>query len=302
MKPSIVILAAGMGSRYGSLKQVDRFGPSGETIVEYSIYDALRAGFGKIVMVVRKEFVNDFKDLILRNAMTKADIEFAFQELENIPDGLSVPPDRAKPWGTGHAVLVARKNISTPFAVINADDFYGTASYKVMADFLIQPPEESMDIYCIAGYTLENTLSESGHVSRGVCMTDENGFLKSISEHKKIFRRGNAIISQFDETHTAEFTGREIVSMNLMGFTPSLFHYLDAQFRTFIQDNIDNLSAEFYLPAVVNNVVKEGKARVKVLQTTEKWFGVTYKEDRPMVINSLIKLLEAGVYPVNLWE
>ncbi|MBS1233836.1 MAG: Nucleotidyl transferase, partial [Bacteroidetes bacterium] len=254
MKPSLVILAAGMDSRYGSLKQVDRFGPSGETIVEYSIYDALRAGFGKIVMVVRKEFVNDFKDLILRNAMTKAEIDFAFQELENIPEGLSVPNDRAKPWGTGHALLVAGKNISTPFAVVNADDFYGAASYKVMADFLIQSPEESMDTYCIVGYTLENTLSESGHVSRGVCMTDEDGFLKSISEHKKIFRRDNAIISQLDETHTVEFTGKEIVSMNLMGFTPSVFHHLDSQFRTFIQDNIDNLSAEFYLPAVINNV------------------------------------------------
>jgi len=302
MKPTLLILAAGMGSRYGSLKQVDRFGPSGETIVEYSIYDALRAGFSKIIMVVRKEFVNDFKDLILRNAMNKADIEFVFQELDNIPEGLSVPADRAKPWGTGHAVLVAQQKISTPFAVINADDFYGAASYKVMADFLTQPSEENTDTYCIVGYTLENTLSESGHVSRGVCMTDENGFLKSIEEHKKIFRRGNDIISQLDETRTAEFTGKEIVSMNLMGFTPSLFHHLNAQFRTFIQDNIKNLNAEFYLPAVVNEVVREGRAGVKVLQTPEKWFGVTYKEDRTMVINSLIKLLEAGVYPVNLWE
>jgi bifunctional N-acetylglucosamine-1-phosphate-uridyltransferase/glucosamine-1-phosphate-acetyltransferase GlmU-like protein len=302
MKPSLLILAAGMGSRYGSLKQVDRFGPSGETIVEYSIYDALRAGFGKIIMVVRKEFMNDFKDLILSNAMKKADIDFAFQELENIPDGLSVPPDRAKPWGTGHAVLVARQKISTPFAVINADDFYGAASYKVMADFLIQPSEENTDTYCIVGYTLENTLSESGHVSRGVCMTDENGFLKSIAEHKKIFRRGSVIVSQLDDIRTVEFTGKEIVSMNLMGFTPSLFQHLSAQFRRFIQDNVSNLNTEFYLPNVVNDVVGEGKARVKVLQTTEKWFGVTYKEDRPMVINSLIKLLEAGVYPVNLWE
>jgi bifunctional N-acetylglucosamine-1-phosphate-uridyltransferase/glucosamine-1-phosphate-acetyltransferase GlmU-like protein len=302
MKPSLVILAAGMGSRYGSLKQVDRFGPSGETIVEYSIYDALRAGFDKIVMVVRKEFVNDFKDLILRNAMKKADIDFAFQELENIPEGMSVPPGRAKPWGTGHAVLVARKKISTPFAVINADDFYGASSYKVMADILIQSPEEEIDTYGIVGYTLENTLSESGHVSRGVCMTDDNGFLKSIAEHKKILRRGPVIISQLDETHSAEFTGKEIVSMNLMGFTPTLFQHLDTQFRTFIQDNISNLSAEFYLPAVVNNIVSEGKARVKVLPTSEKWFGVTYKEDRTMVINSLIKLLEDGIYPVNLWE
>jgi bifunctional N-acetylglucosamine-1-phosphate-uridyltransferase/glucosamine-1-phosphate-acetyltransferase GlmU-like protein len=303
MKPSILILAAGMGSRYGSLKQVDRFGPSGETIVEYSIYDALRAGFSKIIMVVRKEFVNDFKDLILRNAMNKADIEFVFQELDNIPEGLSVPADRAKPWGTGHAVHVAQQNIATPFAVINADDFYGAASYKVMADFLTQQSsEENTDTYCIVGYTLENTLSESGHVSRGVCMTDEEGFLKSIAEHKKIFRRGSVIVSQLDETRTAEFTGKEIVSMNLMGFTPSLFRHLNAQFRTFIQDNIKNLNAEFYLPAMINEVVREGRTSVKVLQTPEKWFGVTYKEDRSMVINSLIKLLEAGVYPVNLWE
>jgi NDP-sugar pyrophosphorylase family protein len=302
MKPSLVILAAGMGSRYGSLKQVDRIGPSGETIIEYSLYDALRAGFGKVIMVVRKEFVNDFKDLILKNAMNKADIDFAFQELENIPEGLSLPPDRAKPWGTGHALLAARNKISTPFAVINADDFYGADSYKITADFLTQPREKSIDTYCIIGYTLENTLSESGHVSRGICMTDENGFLKSIVEHKKICRRDNAIISQIDETHTAEFTGKEIVSMNLMGFTPSLFHPLDSHFRTFIRYNIDNLSAEFYLPTVVNEMVKESKARIKVLKTTDKWFGITYKEDRPIVINCLIKLLETGAYPMNLWE
>jgi len=302
MKPSLVILAAGMGSRYGGLKQVDRFGPSGETLVEYSIYDALRAGFGKIVMVVRKEFVNDFKDLILSKALKKADIDFVYQELENIPRGLSVPPDRAKPWGTGHAVLVAERKISTPFAVINADDFYGSDSYKVMADFLTQPQSGGIDIYCVVGYQLENTLSESGHVSRGVCVADEHGFLNSIIEHKKIFREGPVIKSQLDDTHFARFTGKEIVSMNLMGFMPSMFKQLKSQFITFIQSNIDNLSAEFYLPSVVNEVVKEGTARVKVLQTAEKWFGVTYKEDRPMVINNLIKLLEEGVYPVNLWE
>ncbi|MBN1414857.1 MAG: NTP transferase domain-containing protein [Bacteroidales bacterium] len=302
MKPSLVILAAGMGSRYGSLKQVDRFGPSGETIVEYSIYDALRAGFDKIVMVVRKEFVNDFKDLILKNALKKADIDFVYQELENIPTGLSVPPGRAKPWGTGHAVMVAEKKITTPFAVINADDFYGSLSYKVMVDFLTQPQEGEVDSYCIVGYELDNTLSESGHVSRGVCVTDENGFLQSIVEHKKIFREDNGIKSQVDDTHHTEFTGKEIVSMNLMGFMPSVFQHLRSQFKTFIQANIDNLSAEFYLPSVMNEIVKEGMARVRLLQTPEKWFGVTYKEDKPMVINNLIKLLEEGVYPVNLWE
>lgn len=302
MKPSLLILAAGIGSRYGGLKQVDRFGPSGETIVEYSIYDALRAGFGKIVLVVRKEFVNDFKELVLKKAMKKADIDFVFQEIENIPEGLSAPPDRAKPWGTGHAVLVAREKIDSPFAVINADDFYGAGSFKIMADFLIDAYNDKTENYCIVGYPLAHTLSESGHVSRGICMADKDGFLTSIVEHKKIYKEGTIIKSQLDDNTVIEFTGNETVSMNLMGFMPSVFNYLDTQFRAFIRKNINNPSAEFYLPALVNTVIKEGKARVKLLQTSERWFGVTYKEDRPMVMSNLINLLEAGVYPVNLWE
>jgi dTDP-glucose pyrophosphorylase len=302
MKPTLLILAAGIGSRYGGLKQVDRFGPSGETIVEYSIYDALRAGFAKIVLVVRKEFVNDFKDLVLKKAMKKADIDFVFQEIDNIPAGLSVPPDRAKPWGTGHAVLVAREKINTPFAVINADDFYGAGSFKIMADFLISTYNENIDNYCIVGYPLAHTLSEAGHVSRGICMADKEGYLISIIEHKKIYKEGSVIKSQLDDNKVIEYTGNEIVSMNLMGFMPSVFNYLDLQFKTFIRQNSNNLTAEFYLPAVVNAVIKEGKTRVKLLNTSERWFGVTYKEDRQMVTQNLINLLEAGVYPVNLWE
>jgi NDP-sugar pyrophosphorylase family protein len=302
MKPSLLILAAGMGSRYGSLKQVDRFGPSGETIVEYSIYDALRAGFEKIILVVRREFFNDFKDLILNRAMKKVDIDFVFQELDDIPNGLVVPPGRAKPWGTGHAVLVAQEKIQTPFAVINADDFYGASSYKIIADFLTNMQQKGIDNYCIIGYTLENTLSESGHVSRGICAVDGDGFLTGITEHKKIYREGNAIRSRISEDNVTTFTGREIVSMNLMGFMPSLFSHLKEQFASFIKDNVDNISAEFYLPSVMNEAVKTGRARAEVLKTPEKWFGVTYKEDRDMVTNNLIRLLEAGVYPVNLWE
>jgi hypothetical protein len=198
--------------------------------------------------------------------------------------------------------MVAEKKITTPFAVINADDFYGSLSYKVMVDFLTQPQEGNIDSYCIVGYELANTLSESGHVSRGVCVADDTGCLQSIVEHKKIFRKDNSIKSQIDDTHYIEFTGKEIVSMNLMGFMPSVFQHLRSQFITFIQANIANLSAEFYLPSVVNAIVKEGLANVRLLQTTEKWFGVTYKEDKPMVINNLIKLLEEGIYPVNLWE
>ncbi len=302
MKPSLLILAAGIGSRYGGLKQVDRFGPSGETIVEYSIYDALRAGFGKIILVVRKEFVNDFKELVLKKVMNKADIDFVFQEIENIPEGLSSPPDRIKPWGTGHAVLVAREKINSPFAVINADDFYGAGSFKIMADFLIDTYNDKTENYCIVGYPLAHTLSESGHVSRGICMADKDGFLTSIVEHKKIYKEGTIIKSQLDDNTVIEFTGKEKVSMNLMGFMPSVFNYLDTQFRAFIRKNINNPNAEFYLPALVNTVIKEGKARVRLLQTSERWFGVTYKEDRQMVISNLINLLEAGIYPVNLWE
>jgi NDP-sugar pyrophosphorylase family protein len=302
MKPSLLILAAGMGSRYGSLKQVDRLGPSGETIVEYSIYDAMRAGFEKVVMVVRKEFLTDFKDLILRKAMDKVDIDFVFQDLGDIPQDLVIPPERAKPWGTGHAVLAGREKINTPFAVINADDFYGVSSYKMLADFLTTTYDNGNEDYSIVGYTLENTLSESGHVSRGVCQADNHGFLSGITEHKKIFREGLTIKSQIAEDKYVEFTGREIVSMNLMGFMPTVFEHLNLQFGKFIRTNINNISAEFYLPFVLNEIVREGKNRIKILNTSEKWFGVTYKEDRPMVTNNLIQLLEKGVYPVSLWE
>jgi UTP-glucose-1-phosphate uridylyltransferase len=301
MQPSLLVLAAGMGSRYGSLKQVDRFGPSGETMVEYSLYDALRAGFGKIVMVVKQEFVDDFQEILLKRALKKADINFVFQELKNLPPGFKLPPHRIKPWGTGHAVLMADGAITAPFAVINADDFYGPDSYRIMVEFLSKKQPEGIEEYCLVDYQLDNTLSESGSVSRGVCKVDDLGFLSDITEHKKIRRHGNQITGEADGIGQVVFTGKEPVSMNLMGFNPSMFGHLQSQFVSFLQANAAKNEAEFYLPFAMNEVIRSGEARVKVLHTKEKWFGVTYREDRETVMNSFKKLVAHGAYPHDLW-
>jgi len=301
MQPTLLILAAGMGSRYGSLKQIDRFGPAGETIVEYSMYDALRAGFGKIVLVVREYFAEDFREIVLKRAMKRADISFVFQELDSLPEGFTLPENRVKPWGTGHAVLMASGVIDTPFAVINADDFYGSGSYAIMAEFLSRPAYGDIEEYCLVDYSLENTLSESGYVSRGVCRVDENGYLIDITEHKKISRSGKRIISM-TEAGEIIFTGKERVSMNLMGFMPSMFGHLKRQFTGFLENNSDKPEKEFFLPSAMNDVIHTGEARVKVLPTPEKWFGVTYREDRGRVMGSLKKLVDKGIYPDDLWS
>jgi NDP-sugar pyrophosphorylase family protein len=302
LQPTLLILAAGMGSRYGSLKQVDRFGPAGETIVEYSLFDALRAGFGDIVFVIRREFLDDFRNIILKRVMHKAHIRFAFQELDLLPHGFSLPPDRVKPWGTGHAVLSASGLIQTPFAVINADDFYGAESYKIIYDFLSKRSSANKEEYCLVDYQLSNTLSESGAVSRGVCRIDEDDYLVEITEHKKIGRSGPLITGTTDGTDQVTFTGNERVSMNLAGFTPSFFKVLENRFNDFLKTKGHDNSAEFYLPAAMNDAIHSGIARVKVLSTPEKWFGVTYREDREMVMNSLNKLVENGTYPRDLWN
>ncbi len=302
MQPTLLVLAAGMGSRYGSLKQVDRFGPSGETIVEYSIYDALRAGFSKIVMVVRREFVDDFQEIVLKRALKKADIRFVFQELDKLPEGFTLPADRVKPWGTGHAVLMAENDIDTPFAVINADDFYGTQSYQVLGKFLSAKQSGITEEYCLVDYQLDRTLSESGTVSRGICRVDPGGYLTGIAEHKKIGRHGNQITGEAEGAGTVVFTGMEPVSMNMIGFNPSMFGHLKQQFTNFLKKNITVSDAEFYIPSAMNQVILEGTARVKVLHTPEKWFGVTYREDREMVIASLKALVDQGIYPSDLWK
>jgi NDP-sugar pyrophosphorylase family protein len=291
-----------MGSRYGSLKQVDRFGPSGQTLLEYSLYDALKAGFGKAVFIVRHYFADDFKKIILKRALKKADISLVCQELENLPPGFSVPPGRKKPWGTGHAVMLAEEEIDNPFAVINADDFYGADSYRIMVDFLSGKTANGPDEYCLIDYQLDNTLSESGAVSRGVCKVDGQGYLTDITEHKKICRNGNLISGVAEGQNQVILTGKEPVSMNLMGFRPSIFGHLRNQFSIFLQGNLNNHDTEFYLPFAMNEVIKSGAARVRVLHTHEKWFGVTYREDRNMVMKNLKDLVAQGAYPSDLWK
>ena len=300
MKPTLLILAAGMGSRYGGLKQISRFGPSGETIIEYSIFDALRAGFDKIVIVIRKSFADDFKDIVVRRAIDKADISFVYQELENIPADFSVPADRSKPWGTAHAVLMAEKAIKSPFAVINADDFYGADPYRVISDFFAKTQSAGSEEYCLIDYVLENTLSDSGSVARGICELDENGYLINIVEHKNIYRNTDGIFSEISGSKM-RLTGREHVSMNIMGFLPSFFDHLKEYFIDFLKGNINDPKSEFYLPVSLGRVVNEGRTRVKVLNTNARWFGVTYAEDKDIVIRSLKELSDKGVYPADLW-
>ena len=300
IKPTLLVLAAGMGSRYGSLKQVDKLGPSGESIIDYSIYDAIRAGFGKIVFVIRKSIEADFRDVFSRfNNIIQ--VEYAFQELDAIPDGYSVPADRQKPWGTGHAILVAASKIKTPFAVINADDFYGAESFVVMANHLMASYASEKEVYSMVGYILDNTLSEHGHVSRGVCEINSNGLLTGVVERTQIQPIEGVIKYKDQDDKWYPLTGKEIVSMNFWGFPQSVFVQLEKKFKLFIEANINNPKAEFYIPFAVNDLVNEGLANVKVLKTGDSWFGVTYKEDKDTSIAKLNELVNTGIYPKKLW-
>lgn len=303
IKPSLVILAAGMGSRYGGLKQISHFGPSGETIIEYSIYDAVRVGFEKIIVVLRKSFADEFMRTFISRVIKKVDISFVFQELENIPNGYKVPPDRVKPWGTGHAILMAENEINTPFAVINADDFYGADAYRVIFNFLSKPQTGNVvEEYCLVDYLLKNTLSKSGSVSRGICQVDNKGYLTDIIEHKNICGNGDAYYSELHNKSKQKLTGNEHVSMNMMGFLPSFLTHLKNLFEDFIRQNINNNTAEFYLPVALNRVIHDGLAKVRVLSTNARWFGVTYAEDRKVVAENLRGLVNEGLYPKDLWN
>ncbi len=296
MKPTLLVLAAGMGSRYGGLKQVDPVGPSGETIIDYSIHDALRSGFGKIVFVIRRDIESTFREAVGGRFEKKTDVRYAFQELDMVPSGFTVPPGRKKPWGTGHAILVAEHEIREPFAVINGDDFYGSSSFLAMADFLKTARDSDMATYAMVGFVLRKTLSEFGTVSRGVCETDEQGFLRNVVERTKIEKSGTG--AKCTEKHS--FSGDEFVSMNLWGFTPSIFDHLRRQFGEFLKAKGGEEKSEFYIPTVVNRLVAEDRARVKVLPTQEQWYGVTYQEDRPHVSAGIRALVEAGVYPERI--
>lgn len=302
MSPSLLILAAGIGSRYGGLKQADGVGPSGEAILDYSIYDAIQAGFGKIVFVIRKDIENDMKSIFFDKWSSKVQIEVVFQETDRLPAGFLPPPGRSKPWGTGHAIWVAGEKIREPFGVINADDFYGRQSYQLAAGFLSEMDNLLDSRYCLIGYILKNTLSDHGYVSRAECRTNEQGLLKSITERLKIKREGTEIISQGKDGETLLLDEDTTVSMNIWGFMPSLFGYLEADLIEFLKANSTSGSAEFLLPDVIDRLIKSGTVEIPVLRTEAQWFGMTYREDREIVQGRLQALVDAGVYPSPIWN
>ena len=299
-KPTLLVLAAGMGSRYGGLKQIDALGPNGETIIDYSIYDAVRAGFGKVVMVIRKSIEDEFKQVFFEKYSGKIDVEYVLQELEYVPQGAAYNPERVKPWGTAHAVLMADGVINEPFCVINGDDFYGADAFKQMADFLSQSKNDSSD-YCMVGYQLSRTLSDYGYVSRGVCETDKNNMLLQVTECTQIKRIGTVICYKDAQEVNQTLADDKVVSMNFWGFTPAYFKDTKESFEKFIQANGNNLKSELYIPTVLSELIDNKKASVKVLNSVAEWFGVTYQEDRSFVVERLKKLTEEGVYPSPLW-
>lgn len=304
MKPTLFLLAAGMGSRYGGLKQLDGLGPNGETIMDYSIYDAIHAGFGKLVFVIRKDFEQDFRDKVVSKYQGHLPVEVVFQSLEDLPHGFTVPEGRTKPWGTNHAVLMGKDVIKEPFAVINCDDFYGRDSFQVMGKYLSNLPEGSQNKYSMVGFRIGNTLSESGTVSRGVCSTDEKGFLTTVVERTKIQRLDGEVkyLEEDGETWTA-IPDTTPVSMNFWGFTPDYFAYSQDIFKEFLnaESTKKNIKAEFFIPLVIDKLIKTNKATVQVLDTTSKWFGVTYPEDRPDTVAKIKQLVDTGVYPDKLF-
>ncbi|MDR2038087.1 MAG: nucleotidyltransferase [Bacteroidales bacterium] len=299
-KPTLLVLAAGMGSRYGGLKQIDTLGPNGETIIDYSIYDAIRAGFGKVVMVIRKSIEDEFKQVFYKKYSGKIEIEYVLQEIEYVPEGISYNPERIKPWGTAHAVLMADGTINEPFCVINGDDFYGADAFKQMATFLMEQKNENTT-YCMVGYQLSRTLSDYGFVSRGICKTDENDMLLEVTECTQIKRIGSLICYKDAQEVNHSLPDDQIVSMNFWGFTPAYFKDLKVSFENFIKENGNNLKSELYIPTVLSGLINEKKASVKVLSSTAEWFGVTYQEDRSFVVDRLKTLTKEGVYPSPLW-
>lgn len=303
-KPTLLILAAGMGSRYGGLKQIDSVGPSGETIMDYSIYDAIRAGFDRIVFIIRKDFEEAFREKVVAKYEGKIKIALAFQDPLDLPEGCTFPEGREKPWGTAHAIRSARTVIDAPFAAINADDFYGADAFKRLADFLTTVDETAQPKqFAMVGYRLDQTLSENGSVARGICEVSPEGKLLGVTEMTKITRKeGGAIQNEEDPANPVPLKGESRVSLNLWGFTPALFNGMEERFATWFHEHEGQLKAEWYIPFYVDELVKAGKATVEVLPTNSSWFGVTYREDKPVVVEAIKKMVAAGEYPAKLWE
>ncbi len=297
------VLAAGMGTRYGGLKQIDPVGPNGETILDYSVYDAMQAGFDRVVFTIRRHIEKDFREHVGKRFEGCIDVAYVFQELDMLPDGFTVPADREKPWGTGHAVLCASDVIHEPFVVINADDFYGAESYRLLAEFLNAPSEDRVSAeYALVGFKLRNTLSEHGHVARGICECDESMYLKNVVERTKVLKKGHAAVFLDESGQEHALSGDEWVSMNLWGFTPSFFHPLKEAFTSFLQESATQPKAECYIPWVVDKLIAKGVAKCRVLPTGSPWFGVTYREDKPHVERSIRTLIQEGAYPEALWS
>lgn len=295
--PTLLVLAAGMGSRYGGLKQIDPVGPAGEAIIDYSIYDALRAGFGKVVFVIRRDIEEAFRSTIGAHFEQRVPVEYAFQQLDDLPAGFTVPAGRTRPWGTAHAILAARNVVREPFAVINADDFYGAEGYRALAAHLVSgAPDQAM-----VGFVLRNTLSDFGSVARGICDVSADGYLRGVVETTNIERDGNGGRTTDAEGRVTRLTGDEIVSMNMWGFAPSVFDNLHSFFLSFLAARGADQKAECYLPSAVTAAIDSGRVRIRVLASQDAWFGVTYREDRPRVVDSIRALIAAGLYPEKLW-
>lgn len=298
---TLVVMAAGVGSRYGGLKQIDSFGPSGEVVMEYSVYDALRAGFDRVVFIIRKDFEAQFREKLGRKIERVVDTAYVFQSIDSLPPGFTLPEGRTKPWGTAHALLACREAVTTAFTAINADDFYGRSTYEIMARHLGRP-EDGASEYAMVGYILANTLSDFGHVARGLCRPGPDGYLIDIRELLKIQRFPDAVKFSENGTDWVPLAEDSLVSMNFWGFRPSLFDELERRFPEFLRTHASTLArAEFLIPEVVGELVREGRARVRVLPTPERWFGVTYPEDRPVVETAILDRVRRGIYPPDLW-
>lgn len=299
MEPTLLVLAAGMGTRYGGNKQLDEVGPARETIIDYSIYDAIRAGFGKIVFVIRRDIEEQVKERFVEKLNRKIEVDYVFQEITNLPEGVIVSPDRQKPWGTSHAILVTKEKINEPFGVINADDYYGVESFKILRDFLVNDINDNN--YCIVGYKLGNTLSDHGHVNRGVCQVGPDGLLKNIFETREIEKTKDGIVAPGLEGTPVRFSGDEVVSMNLWGFKPSCYSFLNEEFLNFINSYGMDLKAELDIPTSIDKFVKNGEITIKILMSNERWFGVTYREDKPFVVENIRKMIREGIYPARIY-
>ncbi len=299
MKPTLLIMAAGMGSRYGGMKQTDEFGPNGETILEYSLYDAIKAGFGKVVFIIKEENLSIFQSKFNDKISSKIEVDFAFQGIQDyVPASLGIL-ERTKPWGTGHAMLCAQKHTNTPFAIINADDFYGQEAFKIMADFLINDTADNT--HSMVAYQLYNTISEHGTVSRGVCLKNEQGNLENVTERTEIYPKENKIVYKENEIET-ELSQKTPVSMNFWGFKPSIFAITEQLFQNYANSNYTSAKAEFYLPSIVSHIIATNTGKCKVFESQSPWFGVTYKEDKPVVQEQINLLVKKGVYPFHLWN